>query len=237
MEKSESIQNLAKALVAFQMEVKNPANTANNPFFKSKYAPLPDILNDVRPLLAKHGLAVLQSPSGDGDKIVITTMLIHESGEYIETCPLVLKTEKATAQGAGSAITYARRYALSAVLGISSEDDDDGNNASNNNDKGKSPQTDKKGANSGGNSKGNSNTGMKLFYATMADIAKAEGVDKKIAEDYGKKIIYHWCSVNSLTKLTEENWQQIAGASEKLEEQTVKGIRQAKEQNKAAAQG
>jgi len=127
--KSESIQNLAKALVGFQSEVKNPANTANNPFFKSKYAPLPEILNDVRPLLSKHGLSLLQAPSGDGDKIVITTLLMHESGEWIETCPLILKADKATAQGAGSAITYGRRYALSAILGISSEDDDDGNQA------------------------------------------------------------------------------------------------------------
>jgi len=129
MNKSESIQNIAKALVGFQSEVKNPTNTAENPFFKSKYAPLPDILNDVRPLLAKHGLSLLQAPSGDGDKIVITTLLMHESGEWIETCPLILKADKATAQGAGSAITYGRRYALSAVLGISSEDDDDGNHA------------------------------------------------------------------------------------------------------------
>lgn len=129
MQKSESLSNLAKALASFQSEVKNPANTANNPFYKSKYAPLPDILNDVRPLLAKHGLSILQAPSGDGEKIIITTLLMHESGEWIETCPLILKAEKVTAQGAGSAITYGRRYALAAVLGLSSEDDDDGNHA------------------------------------------------------------------------------------------------------------
>jgi hypothetical protein len=132
MQKSDSIKSLAKALAAFQAEVKNPANTADNPFFKSKYAPLQDILNLVRPLLSKHGLSILQIPSGDGEKIIITTMLMHESGEWIESCPLVLKADKPTAQGAGSAITYGRRYALSAVLGISSEDDDDGNQASGN---------------------------------------------------------------------------------------------------------
>ncbi|MGE5328094.1 MAG: ERF family protein [Deltaproteobacteria bacterium] len=133
MNKSESIQKIAQALSNLQSEIKNPANTANNPFFNSKYAPLPDILNESRPLLAKHGLSVLQSPSGDGQNISITTLLMHTSGEWIETEPLTLKADKATAQGAGSAITYARRYALSAVLGISSEDDDDGNHASNNN--------------------------------------------------------------------------------------------------------
>ena len=132
MEKSESIENLAKALTAFQSEVKNPANTANNPFFKSKYAPLNDILKEIRPLLSKHGLSVLQAPSGNGETISVTTLLMHTSGEWIEACPLSLRADKPTAQGGGSAITYARRYALSAVLGFSSEDDDDGNAASNN---------------------------------------------------------------------------------------------------------
>lgn len=130
MNKSDSITNLAKSLASFQSEVKNPSNTADNPFFKSKYAPLCDILNDVRPLLSKHGLSVIQAPGGDGQNIIITTLLLHESGEYIEADPLVLKAKEATAQGAGSAITYGRRYALSAILGISSEDDDDGNGAS-----------------------------------------------------------------------------------------------------------
>ncbi|AEE91175.1 ERF family protein [Tepidanaerobacter acetatoxydans Re1] len=133
MQKSESIKNIAKALAAFQAEVKNPANTEENPFFNSKYAPLNDILNTVRPILSKHGLSVLQSPSGDGQNVTVTTLITHESGEWIESDPLTLKADKATAQGAGSAITYARRYALSAMLGISSEDDDDGNFASGNN--------------------------------------------------------------------------------------------------------
>lgn len=129
MNKSESIKNIATALSQFQSEVTNPKNTADNPFFRSKYAPLNDILNDVRPLLSKYGLSILQSPSGDGSNIVITTLLMHSSGEWIESEPLVLKTDKATAQGAGSGISYARRYAISAILGIASEDDDDGNHA------------------------------------------------------------------------------------------------------------
>ena len=129
MNKSESIKNLAIALAKFQGEVSNPSNTATNPFFKSKYAPLDTVLNTVRPILSKNGLSVVQAPSGDGESIIVATTLIHESGEWIEFPELVLKADKATAQGAGSAITYARRYALSAILGISSEDDDDGNSA------------------------------------------------------------------------------------------------------------
>lgn len=135
MNKSENIKNLAAALARFQAEIQNPKNTADNPYYKSKYAPLQDVLNIARPLLAKHGLSVLQIPGGDGEHISVTTLLMHDSGEWIESDPLILKTDKPTAQGAGSAITYGRRYCLSAVLGISSEDDDDGNSASGKNGK------------------------------------------------------------------------------------------------------
>ena len=133
MNKSESISKLATALSQFQAEISNPKNTANNPFFKSKYAPLNDILTLVRPIMAKHGLSILQSPGGDGTLITISTIIMHISGEWIEPEPLVLKAAKSDPQGAGSAITYGRRYSLSAILGISSEDDDDGNHASTNN--------------------------------------------------------------------------------------------------------
>ena len=132
MKKSESIANLAMALCQFQGEVTNPKNTAANPFFKSKYAPLSEVINTTKELMHKHGLSCLQSPSGDGEHIVITTLLMHSSGEWIEGEPLVLKADKVTAQGAGSAITYGRRYALSAILGIASEEDDDANHATGN---------------------------------------------------------------------------------------------------------
>jgi len=135
MNKSESITNLAKALAEFQGEVLNPKNSADNPFFKSKYAPLSEVINTVKPIMAKQGLSVLQSPSGDGERIIITTLLMHSSGEWIEGDPLILKADKITAQGAGSAITYGRRYALSAILGIASEEDDDANHATGNKDK------------------------------------------------------------------------------------------------------
>jgi hypothetical protein len=131
MRTSESIKEIATALCKFQAEVKNPSNSAVNPFFKSKYAPLNEILNDVRPLLAKHGLSVLQMPSSDGQDVIVTTLLMHTSGEWIESCPLTMRPVKNDPQGIGSTITYGRRYALSAILGISSEDDDDGNEASN----------------------------------------------------------------------------------------------------------
>lgn len=129
MNKSESIKNLAIALAKFQGEVENPTNsrTVSTGKFSYKYAPLDEVLNLIRPLLSKHGLSVIQVPVANDGLVGVSTTLIHESGEYIEFAPILVKMDKVSAQGAGSAITYARRYALSSILGISSEDDDDGN--------------------------------------------------------------------------------------------------------------
>jgi hypothetical protein len=97
---------------------------ATNPFFKSKYAALEATITAAKPHLKKHGLAVIQFPVGRGLK----TVILHKSGQWLaETADLVIKDE--TPQGQGSAITYMRRYAYSAALGIATEDDDDGNGA------------------------------------------------------------------------------------------------------------
>lgn len=130
MNKSESIKNIASAISKFQSEVPNPKKVAENPFFKSSYVPLDEVINVIKPYLAKHGLSFFQSSGGDGKNITVTTMLMHESGEWIESDPLTVIATKADPQQAGSAITYARRYSLSAILGIASEEDDDGNSGS-----------------------------------------------------------------------------------------------------------
>ena len=132
MQTSQSIENISKSIIALNAELSNPKNTADNPFFKNKYAPLNEILNEVRPLLSRHGLAVIQNTMSIEDKIGIQTIIIHSSGENIASDILLLKADKDTAQGQGSAITYGRRYQLSAMLSIASEDDDDGNTASGN---------------------------------------------------------------------------------------------------------
>jgi len=129
MNRSDVIKDLADAMSKFQGEVKNPKRTATNPFFKSLYTPLDVLIDTAKPVLAKHGLSYLQSCCGDGTNIIVTTLIMHNSGEWIELDPLTLKADKPTAQGAGSAITYARRYALAAALGLASEEDDDGNGA------------------------------------------------------------------------------------------------------------
>lgn len=135
MNKSETIKNFAAAMAKFQGEVKNPPKSADNPFFKSKYTTLDVLIDTAKPILNSNGLSYIQSCSGDGANIIVTTLLMHNSGEWIECDPLTLKADKATAQGAGSAITYARRYALAAALGLASDEDDDGNGAEGNSSK------------------------------------------------------------------------------------------------------
>ena len=128
---SEQTNEVGKALAEANLAIINPKNTAQNPFFKSQYAPLNEILSEVRPILAQHGLSVIQNTlSIDNNNIGIQTMILHESGQYVMSDVMCIKMDKDTAQGQGSGITYGRRYQLSAMLSISSEDDDDGNTAS-----------------------------------------------------------------------------------------------------------
>jgi len=129
MKRSESIANIAAALCKFQAECPAPKKTAENPHFKSKYSPLEEIISTIKPHLSKNGLSFFQSTTTEGDNICVTTLVLHSSGEYIESEPLKLPMGKITAQGAGSAVTYARRYSLCAALGIAAEEDDDGNAA------------------------------------------------------------------------------------------------------------
>ena len=130
MNKSESVKQIFAALVKAQEELKNSFKSATNPHYKSKYAPLDEIINGIKPVLSKHGLAITQDVSGDGDRVTVSTLIMHESGEWIEQTGLTIKPAKTDAQGTCGAVTYARRYALQAALNISSDDDDDGNEAS-----------------------------------------------------------------------------------------------------------
>ena len=130
MQKSESIAALAKALSAFQGEVKQPLKDANNPFFKSKYVPLENVVEAVTETASKHGLSFIQYPLNNGEQVGVTTLLMHESGEWIESEPIFAKPQKPDPQGVGSTITYLKRYSLSAIFGITSDIDDDANSAS-----------------------------------------------------------------------------------------------------------
>ncbi len=134
MNKSESIAELSKALAKFQAEVKQPMKDADNPFFKSKYVPLENVVEAINSYAPKHGLSFVQWALNDENgRIGVATLLMHQSGEYIEFDPVFMNAEKNTPQGAGSLITYLKRYSLSAVFGITSDVDDDANDSSGNN--------------------------------------------------------------------------------------------------------
>ena len=123
MNKSESIAALAAALAKAQGEMENAGKNSVNPHFKSKYADLAEILNTVRPVLSKHGLAVTQFPAFEGGTAHVETILTHASGEWMSgTCSAPV--QKSDPQGVGSALTYLRRYSLAAVCGLAQEDDD-----------------------------------------------------------------------------------------------------------------
>jgi len=129
MRHSESQGEIGPALVGALSDLTNPERTAVNPFFKSKYAPLHATLDLVRAAMAPHGLAVMQSAVSHEGFVGVMTRVIHTSGEWVESEPLLLKPAKDDPQGGGSAVTYARRYSIEAMLGICGEVDDDGNAA------------------------------------------------------------------------------------------------------------
>jgi hypothetical protein len=121
---------LATALAAFHAELPEVHKGSTNPAFKSKYADLADIVKVVLPALAKHGLAWITRPILTEDGFVLAYELRHTSGDSVSgEWPLPDPT-KAKPQELGSAVTYAKRYALSAVTGIAPDEDDDGNRAS-----------------------------------------------------------------------------------------------------------
>lgn len=132
MNRSESISKLAVALVKFNAQIGSIKKDAKNPFFKSQYVTLDNLIIHTRDLLQEQGLVVMQSPlSKEDGSIGIQTLLIHESGEYIESEPIYMKPQKQNdPQGAGSVISYMRRYSYQAILNLNTGEDDDGNKAS-----------------------------------------------------------------------------------------------------------
>jgi hypothetical protein len=126
---SNDTKQIFAALVKAQAEMPTAPKDGNNPHFKSKYATLQSIAETAKPILKKHGLAICQTFETACDGVSIITSLVHESGEYI-TGSLFLKPTKNDPQGYGSAITYGRRYAMAAILGIVADEDDDANAAS-----------------------------------------------------------------------------------------------------------
>jgi hypothetical protein len=137
MKTSESILAISPAIVAAQGAIKTVVKDAVNSFFekadgsKTQYATLDSIIEAIKTPLLENGLSVIQAPTQTDGKTVVLTRILHTSGEYFEiSTPLFLA--KDNMQGFGSAITYAKRYALGSFFNIATETDDDANNASGN---------------------------------------------------------------------------------------------------------
>jgi len=125
MKHSEQINELAKALSGFQSEVVDADKDKKG--YGYNYADLSQILSIIRPLLSKHGLSFMQHASNLDDKILVETIVMHSSGQWISSeLAMQLAQGKGmnSAQAVGSVITYARRYALTAMFGIAQQDDD-----------------------------------------------------------------------------------------------------------------
>ena len=130
---SESLTKLAPDLVALQADLEPLTKTASNPFFKSKYAPLPDVAEALKPLLAKHNFSLpviptlVDTPTGPTNGLRF--ILLHKSGEYLSGV-WMLNPAQATPQGEGADTTYKRRFGIQAITGMVADDDDDGHTAS-----------------------------------------------------------------------------------------------------------
>ena len=127
---SERTSEIAKALAAFHKDLPEVHKGSTNPAFKSKYADLADIVKVVLPKLAAQGLAWITTPTYVDEQFVLAYELRHTSGESLGGVWPLPDPGKATPQQLGSAVTYAKRYTLSAVTGIAPDEDDDGNGAS-----------------------------------------------------------------------------------------------------------
>ena len=131
---SKELNELTKGLIKFRQQLVQPYKDADNPFFRSKYVPLPNVVDAIDKALVDTGLTYTQYATANEKAVSVTTILFHESGQFIQFAPLTLPAVKLDPQAVGSAVTYARRYALCAVFGIT-EFDDDAEGAMNHNNK------------------------------------------------------------------------------------------------------
>lgn len=195
-------QKMFEALANYFGEVENPENTTLNTFFKAKYSPLNEVLNTVRPVLAKYGLAVIQVPTFDGTCCSVNTILTHKDGANMFFPALKNKPTKPDVQGMGSTITYLRRFALNAVAGVMGEVDDDGNAAS-----GK------------GGEKLKQQSPIKNDDLTELCMKKISGKSKEEKDDLNSKFIEvfkHYVPSGKIKDLSEEQKEEAIKLIEKI---------------------
>ncbi|MGF3113728.1 ERF family protein [Facklamia sp. P9177] len=226
---SESTKNIFKALSEFKKEFKQPLKDADNPFFKSKYVPLENVVQSIDNVAHNHGLAYVQSTiTNEQGQAGVTTIITHSSGEFIEFDPLYLKADKPTAQGMGSAITYARRYSLSSAFGIASDVDDDGNEASQ----------------SIGHNKKEKERFNKAQKPTLEEtIKRADQLRtsiqniKKVSRQQIDEWIFEYLKVKSTEEITPDMWNKVVPWLIKLEAKAKSDEKKQKEEQEVVNWG
>jgi len=124
METSDKLDKLGADLISAQAEMGGSVKDANNPFFKSKYSSLTSVWKACKEALHNHGFSIIQSPIDDNGRVGVETMLLHKSGQFVKDKFTLGVKKQNDPQADGSSITYARRYALAAFVGICPVDDD-----------------------------------------------------------------------------------------------------------------
>lgn len=190
MNKSDEIAGLAGALITFQSQMPLITKNAVNPFYHSKYADLNSIWDTIRKPLTDNGLAVCQTLSSRENDTLLETILLHKGGQWISGA-LRLNPQKDDPQGIGSALTYARRYGLCAILGIAADEDDDAEIAQGR-DKKVKPKTEEK---------------VKQKTPSIIEVAKEIGQEMASAEQIAaiKKLVANKVDVKGFIK--EAGWE------------------------------
>ena len=243
MNHSQSTAKLAEALSKAQKVFKPAIKNADNPFFKSKYAPLENIWESCREGLSANGLAVIQGTGIDEQSgfLYLETLLAHTSGEWISSiCPI--RPVKDDPQGIGSAVTYARRYGLSAMVGVVTQGEDDDANAASGHDeikpKPETPKVEKPlpqtGASATSVDKPEKVAEMdrkgweRLLYGTAILNGMVDGKDDKDRPKVDFKALGHWLKETAGMKtgyVRDLSVDEIKLALDKMREMYAEGIK------------
>lgn len=206
MRQSEQINELASALAKAQAKMKPAKKNTSNPFFKSQFADLESVVKSCMPHLNEQGISVMQIPAMEEGKQILETILAHSSGQWISgTYPI--NPVKNDPQGMGSAMSYARRYSLSAMVSqITAEDDDDGEGAMDRQTEG--PKVEQKTKTKGLSESGTiSEAQIKRLFKIMETAgwnqAEARDLIAKYGYDHSKDI--HWEHYQEICKVMEAN--------------------------------
>lgn len=212
MNKSESIKNIAIALCKFNTEVTHISKDANNPFFKSQYVTLDKLIEETRGLMAKHGLSVMQFPKTvEGNGIGIQSLLLHESGEYIEGEAIFMTPVKNDPQAAGSVISYLRRYSYQAILNLNCGEDDDGNRATYGNEQPKPQQNRNPQA-----QQNRPNTNNQIISEAQAKRLFAISKSKGLNTEQLKELVFKHSKKNSSKELVKAEYDMICQELESM---------------------